>query len=400
MVILLLFHLVQVFVWGAYKRPRELTWMTGVLLLGATLGLAFTGYLLPWDEKAYWSSKVGLGIVGTVPVIGERVKLLLQGGPDMGNLTLTRFFTLHGFVLPGTVIALVVVHLYFFRLHGVTTAWWERDELIESKTEPFWPGQVWKDGVVCLGLLLILTIWVFIHPAPLGAVADPSKAYEARPEWYFMFLFQILRYFHGRYEVVGTFILPSLFFGVMFFWPFLDRNPARDPRRRPLAMTLLGVSTVGLVGLTIFAVAGDVRMTQPEIARAAQGRRRAVAKAGRRRSLFHELPGMSWRGWDGKRLARCPAHPPRPDQRDMAEDPVRAELQRPNPRRQRPRDARFQGQAHAGANSCAGGLRLGIRGQGAGIKMRTLRGSWLSLPRVQGRGDQGVWDCIIPIRWE
>jgi len=266
MVILLLLHLVQVFVWGAYKRPRELTWMTGVLLLGATLGLAFTGYLLPWDEKAYWASKVGLGIVSTVPVIGERIRLLLQGGPDMGNLTLTRFFALHGFILPGTVIALVTVHLYFFRLHGVTTAWWEHEELLKSKTEPFWPGQVWKDGVVALGFLLILTAWVCTHPAPLEAVADPSKAYEARPEWYFMFLFQILRYFHGPYEVVGTFVLPSLFFCILFFWPLLDRTSSRDPRRRPFAMSMLVVSTVGLVGLTIFAVQSDTRMTKPEVA--------------------------------------------------------------------------------------------------------------------------------------
>jgi quinol-cytochrome oxidoreductase complex cytochrome b subunit len=266
MVILLLFHLVQVFVWGAYKRPRELTWMTGVLLLGVTLALAFTGYLLPWDEKAYWASKVGLGIVGTVPVIGNHVRLLLQGGPDLGNFTLTRFFALHGFILPGLVIILVVVHLYFFRLHGVTTAWWEDEETTAAKSEPFWPGQVWKDGIVTLGLLLILTVWVLTHPAPLGAVADPSKAYEARPEWYFMFLFQILRYFHGGYEVIGTVVLPSLFFGILFFWPLLDRNPSRDPRRRPLAMTLLGLSTVGLVGLTIFAIADDVRMTKPETA--------------------------------------------------------------------------------------------------------------------------------------
>lgn len=266
MVILLLLHLVQVFVWGAYKRPRELTWMTGVLLLAATLGLAFTGYLLPWDEKAYWASKVGLGIVGTVPVIGERLRLLLQGGPDLGNLTLTRFFALHGFILPGAIIGLVVVHLYFFRLHGVTTAWWEDEERLKSKTEPFWPGQVWKDGIVALSLLLVLTAWVCTHPVPLEAIADPSKAYEARPEWYFMFLFQMLRYFHGSYEVIGTFVLPTLFFCILFFWPLLDRNPSRDPRRRPFAMTMLGIGTIGLVGLTIFAVESDVRMTKPEIA--------------------------------------------------------------------------------------------------------------------------------------
>jgi ubiquinol-cytochrome c reductase cytochrome b subunit len=169
-------------------------------------------------------------------------------------------------VLPGAIIALVSVHLYFFRLHGVTTSWWEEEAALESKTEPFWPGQVWKDLVVAFGLLLILTAWVLTHPAPLGNVADPSKAFEARPEWYFMFLFQLLRYFHGPYEVVGTFVLPSLFFGILFFWPFLDRTPSRDPRHRPFAMTLLGLSVVGLVGLTTYAIETDVRMSKPEIA--------------------------------------------------------------------------------------------------------------------------------------
>ncbi len=263
MVILLLFHLAQVFLWGAYKRPRELTWMTGVLLLAATLGLAFTGYLLPWDERAYWSSKVGLGIVGTIPLIGERLRLLLQGGPDLGNLTLTRFFSLHGFVLPGAIMGLIVVHLYFFRLHGVTTAWWRNKADLLKDQEPFWPGQVCKDALVALVLLLILVGWTYKYPAPLGDMADPSKAFEARPEWYFMFLFQLLKYFRGSYEVVGTFILPSVFFLVLFCWPLIDRNPLRDPRRRPIAMTIFGISTVALVGLTIGAVATDARMTQP-----------------------------------------------------------------------------------------------------------------------------------------
>src|SRR5947209_4391157 len=125
MVVLLLVHLVQVFVWGAYKKPRELTWMAGVLLLFCTLALAFTGYLLPWDQKAYWATKVGLGIMSTTPGIGDGLRALLQGGPNMGNLTLTRFFTVHAFLLPGLLILLVVIHLYLFRRHGVTPGWWQ-----------------------------------------------------------------------------------------------------------------------------------------------------------------------------------------------------------------------------------------------------------------------------------
>ncbi len=268
MVILLLFHMVQVFVWGACKRPRELTWMVGVVLLFCTLGLAFTGYLLPWDQKAYWASKVGLDIVSTVPVIGDGLHTFLQGGPEMGNLTLTRFFSLHAFILPGLLILLVVVHLYLFRLHGVTPPWWESHGQLEAEAEPFWPCQAWKDGVLALVLLVGLGVWCYYRPAPLAARADPAQPYEARPEWYFMFLFRLLRYFEGPYEIVGTFVLPAVFFLLLFFWPLMDRNPHCDPRRRPLAMTLLGFGTVGLVGLTIFAITTDVRMEEPASAAA------------------------------------------------------------------------------------------------------------------------------------
>lgn len=268
MVVLLLIHLIQVFVWGAYKKPREFTWMIGVLLLFCTLGLAFTGYLLPWDQKAYWATKVGLGILGTTPGIGDGLRTLLQGGPNMGNLTLTRFFTIHAFLLPGLLIALVVVHLYLFRQHGVTPSWWQSPEQLKAQEEPFWPKQLLKDGVLSLVFMIGLGLWAWHWAAPLEPQADPGQPYEARPEWYFMFLFRLLRYFEGPYEIVGTFVLPTLFFLILFFWPFLDRNPERDPRRRPVAMGLLGGATVGLVGLTIFAVATDVRMKEPTIAQA------------------------------------------------------------------------------------------------------------------------------------
>jgi quinol-cytochrome oxidoreductase complex cytochrome b subunit/mono/diheme cytochrome c family protein len=272
MVILLLLHLLQVFIWGAYKKPRELTWMVGVLLLLCTLGLAFTGYLLPWDEKAYWATKVGLGIASTTPVIGDGLRTVLQGGPQMGNLTLTRFFSIHTFVLPGSLILLVVVHLYLFRLHGVTPPWWESAAQLRAKEEPFWPKQLLKDGLVWLVFLVGLGWWCVYQPwglgghAPLEAQADPSQPYEARPEWYFMFYFQILRYFDGstiwRHEFVVTLVLPLLFFLVLLFSPLLDRvldwihgriwgwPPSRNPLRRPLAIGLLAAGT--LVGLILF----------------------------------------------------------------------------------------------------------------------------------------------------
>jgi ubiquinol-cytochrome c reductase cytochrome b subunit len=263
MVILLLLHVLQVFIWGAYKKPRELTWMVGVLLLFCTLGLAFTGYLLPWDQKAYWATKVGLGIASTTPGIGDGLRTLLQGGPQMGNLTLTRFFSIHTFVLPGLLILLVVIHLYLFRLHGVTPPPWESAEQVKAKEEPFWPKQLLKDGLCWLVFLVLLGLWCYNRPAPLEGQADPSQPYEARPEWYFMFYFRLLRFFEGPCEFVGTFCLPLIFFLLLFFWPFLDRSPQRNPRRRPVAIGLLGLGTAGLIGLTIFAIVTDVRMTEP-----------------------------------------------------------------------------------------------------------------------------------------
>jgi ubiquinol-cytochrome c reductase cytochrome b subunit len=282
MVILLLVHLVQVFVWGAYKRPREFTWMVGVLLLFCTLGLAFTGYLLPWDQKAYWATKVGLGIASTVPFIGDGLRTLLQGGDQIGNLTLTRFFTIHGFILPGLIICFVVVHLYLFRRHGVTPPWWRTESQLKAIQEPFWPRQALKDGALALAFLIGLGCWAYFRPAPLEEQADPSKLYEARPEWYFMFLFQLLSYFKGPAEIVGTFVLPTAFFLILFFWPFLDRvffweQSHRNPVRRPAAIGLLTLGTVGLIGLTVYAIAYDTRMHQPAQAAAKEPAPREAA---------------------------------------------------------------------------------------------------------------------------
>jgi quinol-cytochrome oxidoreductase complex cytochrome b subunit len=321
MVVLLLFHLVQVYVWGAYKKPRELTWMVGVVLLVLTLGMAFTGYLLPWDEKAYWATKVGLGIASTAPGIGASLRLLLQGGPQMGNLTLTRFFALHTFLLPGALILLVVVHIYLFRVHGVTPPWWESRVRLRLQEEPFWPRQVLMDAVLALVFLVALGAWCAYVPAPLEAQADPSRAYEARPEWYFMFLFQLLRYFKGPSEIVGTFVLPLLFFLVLFFWPLLDRNPSRDPRRRPVALALLVLGTAGLVGLTAYAIATDVRMKEPELARAQEPAAPPPAGPIQRADvarLYSENNCVTCHGVDGKGSQLRASVPAMPDFTSLA----------------------------------------------------------------------------------
>jgi ubiquinol-cytochrome c reductase cytochrome b subunit len=329
MIILALFHLIQVYVWGAYKRPRELTWMVGVLLLMCLIGLAFTGYLLPWDEKAYWATRVGLGIVGTVPWVGDSLRAILQGGPDLGNLTLTRFFTWHGFILPVCLCLLAVVHVYLFRLQGVTPPWWRSPEQLEAQAEPFWPGQVLKDALLALLLLVGLGVWCLYYPAPLGAEADPAKPFEARPEWYFMFLFRLLRYFEGPYEVVGTFVLPTVFCVALFLWPLLDRNPRRDPRRRPLAIALLLLATAGLLGSTIYAIATDVQLPEPTMAAALE--RGALPPAGPIQTLqivhIYRDSCSACHGEDGGGSPVRAAMPAIPDFRSMAWQTAKTDLE-------------------------------------------------------------------------
>lgn len=226
MTVLLALHLMQVVIDGAYKAPREMNFWFGLILLLLTLALSLTGYLLPWDQKGFWATKVSTNIAGITPVIGPALQRLIIGGADYGHHTLTRFFALHAGVLPGSIIALLVGHIYLFRRHGITpkTPYRKRDEA-------FWPDQVLKDAVACFAVLATV-LFLIILPrlrdphaamgAELGAPADPSEAFSAaRPEWYFLFLFQFLKYFPGESEIIGAMIIPGLVMGVIFLMPFI-----------------------------------------------------------------------------------------------------------------------------------------------------------------------------------
>jgi ubiquinol-cytochrome c reductase cytochrome b subunit len=257
MVILVLLQVVRLFISGGYKRPGELIWIVGLLLLLLVLLLTHTGALLPWDQSAYWGTKVRLGIIGNTPALGESLRDLLQDGPQIGNRTLTRFFTLHALILPGVFLVLMLIDRYLHRLHRPLSALGKAPSPQAVEAEPFWPGQAWKNGLVLLVCLAGLGILSLACPAPLEEKADPSRLYEARPEWYFLFLFQLRKYFQGHYEIVATFVLPTAVSLGLVLWPFLDRTPHRDPRRRPVAMALLGVGVCTLVGLTALAILTD-----------------------------------------------------------------------------------------------------------------------------------------------
>jgi len=220
MTILLVLHLMQVVIDGAYKAPREVNFWFGVALLFLVLALSLTGYLLPWDQKGYWATKVATSIAAITPVVGTDLQRLLIGGSDYGHLTLTRFFALHAGIIPAAIIFLVAGHIYLFRKHGITAKQPHR-----KPDAKFWPDQVFCDTVACLAVMAaVLFLVLRTHGAELGAPADPAEPYAAaRPDWYFMFLFQMLKYFEGGTEVLGAIILPGVVVTLIVLMPFFGR---------------------------------------------------------------------------------------------------------------------------------------------------------------------------------
>ncbi len=220
MTVLLVLHLMQVVIDGAYKAPREVNFWFGVVLLMLTLGLSLTGYLLPWDQKGFWATKVATNISAITPIIGPALQKLVIGGSDYGHHTLTRFFALHAGVLPGAIIVLLAGHIYLFRKHGITAKL-----PLRKPDAAFWPDQVLKDAVACLAVLVVVLFFIIRYHGPeLGAPADPSEPYSAaRPEWYFLFLFQFLKYFPGGTEIWGAIVIPTILIVIIFAMPVIGR---------------------------------------------------------------------------------------------------------------------------------------------------------------------------------
>ena len=249
MVVLVLLHVTQNYVWGAYKNPRQLTWMLGVILFLLTLAMMFTGSPLPWDEKGYWAVEVGTGIAGMTPLAGDLAKRLLQGGQTMGQLTLSRFFILHVAILAGALATFILIHLVAFRRQGSAGPW---SEAKRQRTGPFWPDQVWKDLVVaCVVFVVLVALSAFRPPAYTGAADAMDPSFTPKPEWPFLFLYQALKLFSGPAEVAVALGLPLVLTLLMLAWPFLDRRPERNPARRPGAMALYLVVLAVIIALGV-----------------------------------------------------------------------------------------------------------------------------------------------------
>ncbi len=281
MTVLLVLHLMQVVIDGAYKAPREVNFWFGLALLGLVMGLSLTGYLLPWDQKGYWATKVATNLIGVVPVIGEPLQRVVIGGADYGHHTLTRFFALHAGVLPALTVLLIAGHVYLFRRHGLTA----KTPLKKPEGGRFWPDQIFKDAVACLAMLAAVLVLVAWHDgAVLTAPADPAERFPARPDWYFMFLFEFLKYFEGETLIWGGVIIPALvFFGLCAMPVFGQRKIGH---RANLAFLVLLLA--GFAGLTFLAYWKDGR--DPEFQFAVE---QAARDADRVRELAKSPAGIA-----------------------------------------------------------------------------------------------------------
>jgi ubiquinol-cytochrome c reductase cytochrome b subunit len=246
-VVFLVLHMLRVIALGSYKPPRELTWLSGLVLLGLILGFSLTGYLLPWDQRAYWATVVTINISKLAPIGGELVAGILQGGSTIGALTLTRWYSAHVIILPALLVLLIVGHLVLMRLQGSSGP----VRATAGRPFPFYPYQAARDTVVVSLVLLAVLAFAWRGTPPLEGPADPTDAnYIPRPEWYFLGLFQLLKYFPGKWEVVGAIIIPSLVAAFLALLPWIDRGPERDPRRRPFVLSLVTLGVIAVVVLT------------------------------------------------------------------------------------------------------------------------------------------------------
>jgi ubiquinol-cytochrome c reductase cytochrome b subunit len=250
-IVIVVLHMVQVFIWGAYKKPREGTWVVGVILLLLTLAYGLTGYLLPWDNRAYWGTVVTTKIGATVPLMGPYVSRLLGSTGDIGVVTFARFYGLHVLLLPPATALLIGFHIYLVRRHGVAPA--PGDEAMPKKS--FFPEQVFKDTIAVFIAFAILFVMAIAVRVPLEHMADPTDTnYTPRPEWYFLFLFQTLKVLSGLPEVIGTVVLPTIAILALILTPFIDRSKLVRLRQRTFAAVIVLLAGLGWGGLTTAAI--------------------------------------------------------------------------------------------------------------------------------------------------
>ena len=248
MIFTLFIHLFSVLLLKAYRPPREVTWLSGIGLLGVGMGFGFTGYLLPWNELAYFATKVGTEITGVVPLVGPFLGRLLRGGDEVTGATLTRFYGIHVAVLPLLTTLILGLHLFLVQKHGMSVPPGVERAGGARRTMPFLPNFLLRDLVGWLSALAILAALAAYYPTELGQKADPfaPAPIGIKPEWYFMFMFKTLKYLPSYILGIEGEIVGVVGFGmgglVLLLIPFLDRRTARGEPSR--LFTWIGIAII------------------------------------------------------------------------------------------------------------------------------------------------------------
>jgi len=260
MIAVVLVHMAQVFLFGAFKFPRELTWIIGVGLLLLTLGMAFTGQVLRFDQDAYWGLGIGASILSRVPIIGGWLVDMMLGGPIIAGPTLTRFFALHVFVIPGTLLAMVGLHLWMVLRLGIndwpmpgrvvrkSTYVSEYHELTKKTGIPFVPDAAWKDAIFAAAIMLSVIACALIF-GPFGPTGQPDPTIiqtAPKPDFAFLWIYAVLAYLPPSLETPVLFIAPVLGIGAMLLLPLIAGEGEKHWSRRPVAVLMLAVIAVTL----------------------------------------------------------------------------------------------------------------------------------------------------------
>src|SRR5579885_1680567 len=253
-------HMFSVLFLKAYRKPRELTWVSGVILLFLVMGFGFSGYLLPWNTLAFFATKVGTEITGQVPIIGKPLMIFLRGGEDVTAATLTRFFGFHVAVLPGLATLLILIHLALVQKLGISVPpsvekqWQEKPET--ARQMKFFPNFFLREAMAWYLALGVLGALAAIYPWGLGTKADPFAPAPAgiKPEWYFLFMFQTLKLIPSKVVFIDGEVLGILLFGLAgaawILLPFLDNGTRRIGRKIVLGAGVFALSYI--VALTVY----------------------------------------------------------------------------------------------------------------------------------------------------
>ncbi len=261
MVLAVFIHMFSVYFLKSFRKPREMTWYSGIILLFLSLGFGFSGYLLPWNELAFFATKVGTDIAGQLPLIGDYILKLLRGGEDVTGTTLSRFFGFHVAILPGIFIVVLSLHLILIQRQGIGEPEdWEAKHPNEKKTIPFFPNFVLRELLIWLIVINILAILAVYFPWELGVKADPfaSAPQGIKPEWYFLGMFQIFKFLPGNIWFIPGELFGILVFGIaILLWvlvPFLDTKTKAGHRNR----VILYAGIFVIIFITLFTILGFI----------------------------------------------------------------------------------------------------------------------------------------------